>query len=243
MRYAILMCAAFFWTAPLFADTLCLKNGNAISGIIREEDEHTVVLEINIGTVKFNKNEIREISRSTTPNEARALRSQWKEEQDIRREEAREHAERARSKSSARQEAEAKVKVDGTTGHIITPALINGKVRVNLVVDTGASIIVLSASAWKKLLESGVKPKSPPERKEVDLVLGDGRKVKAQFVLLDSVQVKDSVAEQVEAAVMPDDQAPAQQANYDGVLGMSFLDRFNFGFNRKEGTLTLEPLR
>jgi clan AA aspartic protease (TIGR02281 family) len=245
MRTFLLAVLALCWSAPLFADTLTLKNGNSISGVIKEEDANSVELEINIGSVKFNKSEIRDIQRSTGANEARELRTQWKQEQQTRAEEAKEQAARIRIETApAKEPRDSKVKVDRETGHIITPVLINGQITANMIVDTGASVVVLSQKTWDKLLAAGTKPTYPPEvKRSVDLIVGDGRKVKAEYVILRSIKVQDASADYVEGAIMPDEASPTAKTGYDGVLGMSFLSKFKFGFNQKEGTMTLEKLK
>jgi clan AA aspartic protease (TIGR02281 family) len=246
MRILILQLAWLILAIPLSAsaDTLHLKNGNAISGIIKSEDRESVELEIDIGTVKFKKDELENIERSTTAHDAGILRQEWQEKKQAERKEREEQISIRiqdgprddRAQSSVKEE---KVRVDDETGHIITRVVINGLVPVNLIVDTGATLVVLSKKAGERLAEAGVKPK-PNKIKQVDLTLGDGRKVKAEFVVLDTVRIEDSVAEKVEAAIMPEDQI---KSGYDGVLGMSFLNRFNFGFKQKEGKLTLEKLK
>ncbi len=239
-RYTIMLAAVFLLPAAARADTIVLKNGNSLSGIIRSEDEEAVELEIGIGTVKFERREIRDIDRSTTPVEAQRMRKQWKEEQ------RQEEYTRIRLKEQERERKaaepvirEEKVKVDSDTGHIVTPVLINGKVKANLIVDTGASLVVLSKQLAQRLADSGVTLRRP-RTKQVDLTLGDGRKLKADLVILDSLRIEDSVAENIEAAIMPEEQS---KMGYDGVLGMSFLSKFNFGFKQKEGKLTLEKLK
>jgi clan AA aspartic protease (TIGR02281 family) len=232
---ALLLVLAFPW--QLRADTLKLKNGNSISGIIKSEDQENVELEIDIGTVKFRRDELLAVERSTSTGDARELRDQW-----ARQKEKNQREQQARIQIQDRLQGEVKeekIKVDSETGHIITPALINGKVKVNLIIDTGATLVVLSKKVGVQLQEAGVRPKSG-KVKEVDLTLGDGRKVKADFVTLEMVRIEDSSAENVDAAIMREDEA---KPGYDGVLGMSFLNRFNFGFKQKEGKLMLEKLK
>ncbi|MGE5308195.1 MAG: TIGR02281 family clan AA aspartic protease [Deltaproteobacteria bacterium] len=240
-------CAASFAVFVLFpfvsqADILLLKNGNSIRGIIKEESPESVTLEIDIGTVKFSRREIEKVERSTSPSEAALLRDQWerdrKQEADQRRVQIKIEQNKRREQEEFGPKSE-KVAVDDQTGHIIVNALLNGKVSCKLIVDTGASMVVLSRKIGDKLEEAGVKPRDG-KIKQVDLTLGDGRKVKADFVVLDNVMVQSSSAESIEAAILPDE---GTTPGYDGVLGMSFLSRFEFSFNQKEGRLTLEKLK
>ncbi|MFA6384322.1 MAG: retropepsin-like aspartic protease, partial [Candidatus Omnitrophota bacterium] len=127
------------------------------------------------------------------------------------------------------------------SGHMIASARLNRIATAQLLVDTGASVVVLSRSMGEKLgLVTAVET---PDNKKIDriqLTVADGRKVEAKYVLLDSVMVQDAEASQVEAAVLLDDKATVL---YDGVLGMSFLKRFNVGFNNKENKLVLQKLK
>lgn len=245
MRSKIRFCGAMLAAgllpfAAAGADTLHLKNGNSISGIITNEDENSVELEIDIGTVKFRRNELESVERITQSTEASSLRRQWELKRQRQQEEQqiRIRIENATSHDTPVVKEE-NIRVDNETGHIITSAVLNGSVPVNLIVDTGASVVVLSRKAGERLAASGTRLRRG-KVKQVDLTLGDGRKVKADFVILDSVRIEDSVAENIEAAIMPDESA---KPGYDGVLGMSFLSRFNFGFRQKEGKLTLEKLK
>ena len=235
MRIILLITLAVLWlAAPAFCDTIYLTNGNSIKGIIKSEDAQGIELEIDIGTVKFRKEEIKSVERSD-PNDYPAMRQRW----ELSRRQGEEQRKAMVQAEAARREAEPQkpmVKVDGQTGHMVAKAILNGGITANLIVDTGATFVVLSKSVGDKLISKGAK--LDPSRK-VSMTVADGRKVETDFMILDRVQIEDSFAEHVEAAVMRED-APSDM--YDGVLGMSFLSRFNFGFNTKEGKLTLQKL-
>ena len=111
---------------------------------------------------------------------------------------------------------------------------LNEKVEVSLVLDTGASIMMLRKDVVEKLgmdLDN-VKP-------DMQAQLADGRKVDAKHIILESVKVQDSQAQNVDAAVLLDE---AGITFGDGLLGMSFLNRFNFKVDQKEKKLILEKL-
>ncbi len=117
--------------------------------------------------------------------------------------------------------------------HLIVTAILNDKVTASLVVDTGASLTVLSQDIAKKL---GIGPRSTLG--EIDTVVADGRVVKAQAVLLDSVTVGKARVESSMAAVLP-----TSESRVDGLLGMSFLKHFVVQVDAKNDLLILERLK
>jgi len=222
------------------ADTVYLKNGNAVSGIIKNDDEQGVTLEINIGTVKFRQSEIERVQKTITPEAASDLRQQWDAARQ-REQAARQKADEERRRVEEGKPKTGNVSVNKETGHVFVTALINGKITARLLVDTGATLTVLSPKIGEQLkgASAGVDKKSSSQR-NVELTLADGRKVPSDYVLLNSLSVNDSAASNVDAAIINDANAFADN---DGVLGMSFLSKFNVGINQKEGKLTLEKLK
>ena len=64
------------FTANVYADTLYLKNGRQIEGIIKSENNGAVEIEVYGGSIKMHNSDIDKIERSEeTDNEA--LRSKW----------------------------------------------------------------------------------------------------------------------------------------------------------------------
>jgi clan AA aspartic protease (TIGR02281 family) len=107
---------------------------------------------------------------------------------------------------------------------------------VQLLLDTGASVIVLSYNIGKRL---GID--SYAGGNIVQLQMGDGRIINAKYILLESVNVQGVEADNVGAAVLLED--TPDMAFKDGVLGMSFLNRFNFKIDQSKKQLILEKLR
>jgi clan AA aspartic protease (TIGR02281 family) len=226
------------------ADMVYLKNGRQMECMIKTQGKDSVELEVEIGTIRLRMAEIDRIEKFT-PNENAQMQQKWearKAKEDIARkawqeaENARQEAERERK---ARLPKEVGMKSEG--GHMIAAARLNKTASAELLVDTGASIVVLSHAVGVKL--GLVTAADTPENKKmnrVQLTVADGRKVDAKYVLLDSIMVQDSEANQVETAILLDDKTDVV---YDGVLGMSFLKHFNVGFNNKENKLVLEKLK
>jgi len=234
----------------IFADTLYLKNGRNLEGIIKSEAGDHVELDVGFGTVTFDKAAIERMHKSSG-TEISEIRNKW-EINKARSEIIRARAEEERQKSitdwkerKAKEELEERkrkeyspkeVSVQKEFGHMVVDAFINKKVMATLVVDTGASIVLLTEEIAKKLGIDLERDGAP-----IQMQVADGRKVDARYVVLDYVKVNDAVAENVEAAVLKDNE---QKLTYkDGLLGMSFLRKFNFKFDYEKDKLILEKIK
>jgi len=78
------------------------------------------------------------------------------------------------------------------------------------------------------------------KQETVRLKLADGRQIDAKYVVLESIGVQDVEAKNIGAAVLLEDVGDAEFK--DGVLGMSFLSKFNFKVDQKNKKLILERL-
>jgi clan AA aspartic protease (TIGR02281 family) len=106
--------------------------------------------------------------------------------------------------------------------------IINGKPPQEMILDTGASSVVLP---YNVAIECGLKPDESTAT--VIATVADGSKVKSKLLQLDSVRVGKFSAEHVECVVLP-----PEVKNAPTLLGMTFLSRFNFSINGTELTLT-----
>jgi aspartyl protease family protein len=111
-------------------------------------------------------------------------------------------------------------------GHFQIDARIDGQ-RLNFMVDTGASVIALTASDAARL---GIHPAPSEFVAEVRTANGT---VLAAPTQLDAVEVGDLVVRDVAALVLPD------EALSDNLLGLSFLSRLR-RFEYADGKLLLE---
>ncbi|HOU36367.1 MAG TPA: retropepsin-like aspartic protease [Candidatus Omnitrophota bacterium] len=249
MRLAVLHAVVVAVISQLFAktahaDVVYLTNGRKIECLVKTQGRDTVELEVEVGSIRLRTTEINRIEKFTDAEnqamlkewevrkiQADAARKAWQEAEAARREQ-----ERKRKEAMPRE-----VTMNYENGHMIASARINNSVNVRLLIDTGASLVVLSRAAGEKLgLVSAAETPAATKGDTVELTVADGRKVKAKYLLLDSVTVQDARAEEIEAAVVLD---PQTEVLYDGVLGMSFLKRFNVQFNNKENKLILEKLK
>jgi aspartyl protease family protein len=111
-------------------------------------------------------------------------------------------------------------------GHFEVDARIDGR-RLSFMVDTGASVIALTAGDAGRL---GIYPGAREYTTEVRTANGT---VRAAPVRLSRVEVSDVVVHDVAALVMP------EGALSDNLLGMSFLSRLHH-FEYSDGRLVLE---
>jgi clan AA aspartic protease (TIGR02281 family) len=139
-------------------------------------------------------------------------------------------------RSIASMEADASDESAGTPsqgGHVVVSSLINGKARVRLIVDTGASTVMLTRKAADL---AGIRPAAGGA--QVSVKVADGRVVQADAVVLDSLAIGGKIAQGVEAAILPD-----FEEGIDGLLGMSFLKRFDVRVDSGAGKLILRDLK
>ena len=111
-------------------------------------------------------------------------------------------------------------------GHFQVNGIVNGR-RMNFMVDTGASVIALTA---RDAASFGVHPAERDFTVQVKTANG---MVKAAPVELDMVEIEDIMVRNVAAVVMPDGVLA------DNLLGMSFLTRLH-RWQFADGKLVLE---
>jgi clan AA aspartic protease (TIGR02281 family) len=252
--YIFILFLIFFCTLlqKINADIVHLENGRDIEGLVKAEDSKGIDLEVGFGTMRIAKTEILSIDKSV-PQETDALRQKWEKarsqaksrEQDLSLKEALqptrppEHVTEESipsSEEAPRKEFKPKeIDIQPTGGHILVDALINRKARASLLLDTGASLIVLSKRLGKEL---GVDTSTQDGEGVVPLILADGRTVDTKYVRLDSLAVEGQEVTNLDAAVLLDD---SQDSGFgDGLLGLSFLNSFNFKVDQENGKLILE---
>ena len=225
----------FIFITEAGADTLYLNNGNILEGLIVYEDEQNIELNVGFGTVKFSKTDIKEIYRST-PEESELIYRQWQQEKILQEKQMRQQQKRIEAEKRRRQYEPKTIKFTKQSDHIVVDSVLNKKVDASLVLDTGASLVFLSHQTGKKL---GLKD-SLPEEKTIKVKLADGHEVDARHIFLNSLSIEGIEAKQVEAAVLPPE---AKLESYDGFLGMSFLNKFNFQIDTKHKKIILQKRR
>jgi len=86
---AIALACGFFVTAHARGDTVHLKKGGRITGVISSESGDSIEIKSNMGTIVLSKGAIEKIERATA-EENRALESQWRQERDQEKEKIKE---------------------------------------------------------------------------------------------------------------------------------------------------------
>lgn len=237
MRRRILILILFFLTSfvcDIEADTIHLRNGRSIEGLITKEKDEGIWLDVGFGAVKFRKEEIERIERSD-PAEVSRIHKNWQRQKKLE-EERWLKREGELEETRRRKEFEPKeVKLSQDTEQIVVNTLLNNKANALLLLDTGANVVLLSSRIAEELgIEGQTKGGS------VEVKLADGRMIDAKYVVLDSVDVEGAVARDVGAVVLLDD---SQMDIHDGLLGMSFLNRFNFQIDTVNKKLILKKRR
>jgi clan AA aspartic protease (TIGR02281 family) len=120
------------------------------------------------------------------------------------------------------------------TGSLVVEALINQKIKARLVVDTGASLVVLSQRVAGQL---GIDIFS--KNNFFYTTVADGSKVKAYPILLNSLKVGNALMRNVQAAVLEENGS----AVGDGLLGMSFLGNFALEIDTKSNSIVLKEFK
>jgi aspartyl protease family protein len=111
-------------------------------------------------------------------------------------------------------------------GHFQVEARVDGK-RMSFMVDTGASVIALTATDARKL---GLRPSQREFTAEVKTANGSARAAPAQ---LDRVEIEGVTVYNVAALIMPDEMLS------ENLLGLSFLSKLR-RFEYSNGKLVLE---
>ncbi|MDD5428539.1 MAG: retropepsin-like aspartic protease [Candidatus Omnitrophica bacterium] len=245
---AIIVFLVFLAPSFLSADTVYFDNGGSIEGIIKSEDADNVQMDIGFGTITCPKREIKKIERSS-PEEAVALTEKWeakrqelkKSEEEFNLERQRRFAEydewmrqeRERSEREARAQGTIDLARDYASSSILVGAVLNDKVNATLVLDTGASIVVLTKQKGEEL---GIDL-TPTGNNLATLQLAGNHRALAKMVILKSVRINDIEVKDVLTGILLDD---AGAGFRDGLLGMTFLSRFNLKIDLKNMKLSLE---
>jgi clan AA aspartic protease (TIGR02281 family) len=116
---------------------------------------------------------------------------------------------------------------------LIVKVLINGKETGRFLVDTGASATLLYRGFAERL---ALGPAADVGRTKSRVA--DGRTIDAEVVRLDSMQVGKSRVDGALAIVVPTD-----EPDFDGLLGMTFLNHFVARVDTVNGRLVLEDLK
>ena len=121
------------------------------------------------------------------------------------------------------------VPVEKAGEHYIVNAVINNQEPVKLIIDTGASLTILSP---KVISDLGLKLDDVDLYMEFSTANGV---VKAPTMLLDSIRIQNHLVNDLRVGVL----SAVANSEYGGLLGMNFLNHFAFFLDQKNSTLEL----
>jgi clan AA aspartic protease (TIGR02281 family) len=246
-------CVVSCFAAGDEADIVYLKNGGSVKGIISKEGASNVEIETSAGMITIGRPQIQSIHHAP-PEALDELRDQWKHRQaTLKRREKISAEERdkrfkaygewtreeARLKAEAnREEGEVRIARDPDTKSVLVDVLLNGDVKATLILDTGASIVVLPKRFGDKL---GIDTTTTEGKDVIELHLAGGKVVKARMFALKSLNVQGIDEKDVTAAVILED--AEHLGSKDGLLGRSFLNKFNIKIDAEKMLMTLEKIK
>jgi clan AA aspartic protease (TIGR02281 family) len=115
-------------------------------------------------------------------------------------------------------------------GHYVVKVLLNGSVPAELIVDTGATMVVLSERIGKRL---GIHHNNSLPKISLSTA---GGKMESPLFVLDSLRLGDAEVFNLEATTNP------HMGEMDGLLGMAFLGEFKVEMDRQSSIMILKPL-
>ena len=118
-------------------------------------------------------------------------------------------------------------------GHVLVDVLLEGNVKARLLLDTGSTLTFLSSNIADRL---GLPEKG--SREMIEAITSDGRKQKMALSSVKSLRAGAVEAHDVQVAILP--QTNDKMPYVDGLLGVSFLSRFNFKIDYQRNKLVLE---
>lgn len=107
---------------------------------------------------------------------------------------------------------------------------LNGKIEANMLLDTGASVVVISGEIAKKL---GFHSFEAMPQVEVETA---GGKIWTPIAVLERIELAGAEAVEVEAVINP------MLSEKDGLLGMGFLNQFRTEMDYAGASMTLKPI-
>lgn len=115
-----------------------------------------------------------------------------------------------------------------SNGSLTLNVSINGQ-PIRMVLDSGASLVVLPTSAL-----AGLNITVPADAEVRRVLLANGGEIQARIMTLPSVRVGQFMAKDVEAVILG-----AEATNAEPLLGLSFLGRFKFEIDQSQRSLRM----
>lgn len=116
------------------------------------------------------------------------------------------------------------------SGVMFVQVFINNVIRAKMIVDTGASLVLISGELAKKIDQT-----ASSERDKIKLKTAGGV-VEGRSVLIQKIELGNAVRENVRAAVNYQKEV---FDDFDGLLGLSFLDDFKVTIDHQNREIIL----
>jgi len=117
-------------------------------------------------------------------------------------------------------------------GIMLVDVLFNGHIRAKMVLDTGASVILIS-----DVLAGRMRLGGEGDSRRRALLKTAGGEVEGRAVTIDRVEVGDAVRRSVPAAISPKKEV---FEGFDGLLGLSFLGNFKMTIDYRNRLIVLK---
>ncbi|MDH3325451.1 MAG: retroviral-like aspartic protease family protein [Gammaproteobacteria bacterium] len=121
------------------------------------------------------------------------------------------------------------VPVEKKGDHYVVSAVINNQEPVKLIIDTGATMTVLSPKVIKEL---GLRLDDVQQHMTFSTANGV---VRAPILMLDSIRIQNHLVNDLQVGVL----SAFSHSEFSGLLGMNFLSQFAFFIDQKNSTLEL----
>ena len=219
--FLILMVAVFGSSASAWADTIYTQDGRVWKGIVVGETAGVLKLDLGFDVAALEKDKIASVIYSN-PGEAAMIGRDL----EIKRQYYKKILIQRNGKPQ-------EVPLVNYNGHVLVDVLLEGNIKARLLLDTGSTLTFLSSNIADRL---GLPEKG--SREMVEAITSDGRKQKMALSSLKSLRIGAVEANDVQVAILP--QTSDKMPYIDGLLGVSFLSRFNFKIDYQRNRLVLE---
>ncbi|MFH1062837.1 MAG: retropepsin-like aspartic protease [Candidatus Omnitrophota bacterium] len=240
-RLLVIFCLGLVFFNLAYADTVYLKNGSVIEGVIEQQTDKYIRINLGFGSTKLYRSKIKKIENSDG-QEKQTMQDNWEQEAQQRAQKHQQQQIEEKNKIIKRRLTEElddqkqqiekdAIEYISKRNSIGVEAILNGKKTLNLLVDTGATAIMINKAAAKSAGFDRISGS------DTYVILADGSKSPAKRIVLDKVKVGCMEAEDVSAVILTEERGVDY---WDGLLGMSFLKHFDFKIDSENKKLILE---
>jgi clan AA aspartic protease (TIGR02281 family) len=117
-------------------------------------------------------------------------------------------------------------------GHIMVPVVLNGVLEAHVLVDTGSGITILSRDLARALGLEGTSGKAITLRTMA-------ANIEAAQVTLDSLQIGNLIQTNLPVAIT--DLPPQARGDFDGILGMDFMNHYKIRIDNANQRIVFSP--